>query len=611
MVIVFVIDNFFARENGTIITAQRFYEALKRKGHEVRVVSIGVSGEGMFGVAERHIPFVSKVSQKQSISFAKADVAVMRQAFEGASVIHFFMPWKLQRVGRKLAARMGIPVTAAFHVQPENITYNLGLKRLGFVASYIYGKFLRTFYKYFDNIHCPSVFIARELKRHKYKSKLHVISNGISSKFTPGESLPRNIQKDGAIFNILMIGRLAAEKRQDLLIRAVNISKYKDKIQLYFAGRGPKEAALKKMAAKLPNMPVFGFYSEDELVALIRKSDLYVHPSDIEIEAISCLEAFSCGRVPVISDSKKSATPQFALDSRSLFKAGDAADLAHKIDYWIEHPNERTESEARYAEQGRWYSLEHSVKKAEEMFEQAIVDHKAKILSKTDKRVKRMRNRIRRRSMIREALERMFYFGIVFPIIYVINVVFFGLRIKNRKYLRKLRGAITISNHVHTLDSTMVAITCFPKKPIFTTLPSNFKIPVAGQLVNYLGGVPIPLNQSETKVFFYELSKRVCAGKMIHFFPEGELIKYCTKLRDFKRGAFYLANIAKVPVVPMRITFREPTGLYKLYKRKPLMTITVGAPIYPDEKLLKNDALKVLHDKACDTMAELEIKASA
>ena len=70
-------------------------------------------------------------------------------------------------------------------------------------------------------------------------------------------------------------------------------------------------------------------------------ADLYVHTSDAEIEAMSCMEAFACGLVPVIADSPRSATPQFALDERSLFPAGDTDALAERIDWWIEHPAER------------------------------------------------------------------------------------------------------------------------------------------------------------------------------------------------------------------------------------------------------------------------------
>ena len=72
----------------------------------------------------------------------------------------------------------------------------------------------------------------------------------------------------------------------------------------------------------------------------------------------------------------RSATPQFALDERSLFPAGDTDALAARIDWWIEHPEERREMERRYAEHARQYSLEASIRKTEEMFRQAIAEQR-------------------------------------------------------------------------------------------------------------------------------------------------------------------------------------------------------------------------------------------
>ena len=107
-------------------------------------------------------------------------------------------------------------------------------------------------------------------------------------------------------------------------------------------------------------------------------SDLYVHAADVEIEAMSCMEAFAGGLVPVIADSRKSATPQFALDQRSLFQAGDSNDLAAKIDYWIEHEAERKAMEYKYSALGKKYALENCVRQAEEMFRQELEEHAGK-----------------------------------------------------------------------------------------------------------------------------------------------------------------------------------------------------------------------------------------
>jgi len=84
------------------------------------------------------------------------------------------------------------------------------------------------------------------------------------------------------------------------------------------------------------------------MIDVINYSDLYVHPAEIEIEAIACLEAISCGLVPVIADSPRCATKHFALDEKNLFRVNEPVHLAERIDYWIEHPEEKSECSGRY-----------------------------------------------------------------------------------------------------------------------------------------------------------------------------------------------------------------------------------------------------------------------
>ncbi|MBQ3894929.1 MAG: glycosyltransferase family 1 protein, partial [Clostridia bacterium] len=51
--------------------------------------------------------------------------------------------------------------------------------------------------------------------------------------------------------------------------------------------------------------------------------------------------------VPVVSDSPRCATKYFAPDEKCIFKCNDSADLARKIDFWIENPALREEYSAR------------------------------------------------------------------------------------------------------------------------------------------------------------------------------------------------------------------------------------------------------------------------
>lgn len=381
MKILLISDQFYAANNGMTISGRRFAKTLLDHGHEVRVVSTDTEGRAAefwkngdtaslsYILEKQYIPVFDQLVTSQGMAFAKPDDKILEEAVAWADIIHLLSPFKLAHHTIMTARKMGKPYTAAFHVQPENITASIYMRHLQFINKGIYKWFLNYIYKYCDYVHCPSNFIAGELVKNGYQNQLKVISNGIDPDFTYRKKIkPPEI---AGKYVILMIGRLSIEKRQDVLIKAVAKSKYKDKILLVLAGQGPRQRKLLRLGKTQKINMEIGFYKKEDLLDLIAVSDLYVHAADMEIEAMSCMEAFSAGLVPVISDSIRSATPQFALDERSLFKAGDSSDLARKIDYWIEHEDDKKAMEYKYSESARKYSLDGCVREAEKMFMEA------------------------------------------------------------------------------------------------------------------------------------------------------------------------------------------------------------------------------------------------
>ena len=87
----------------------------------------------------------------------------------------------------------------------------------------------------------------------------------------------------------------------------------------------------------------------------------------------------------------------------------------------------------------------------------------------------------------RRAISSIIYYGLALPIFSLYFLLIRGIKIKGRKNLKKLDGAVIVSNHVHKLDSVMGGVLSFPRKPIFTSMQENFKHPVYGRLVNILG----------------------------------------------------------------------------------------------------------------------------
>ena len=376
MKILIVIDQFDNSNNGTTISARRFARGLQKAGHEVYVVSTGNNkNEYKFNLKELPLPpGISHIIKSQGMSFAIPNTEILEKAISSVDIVHFYMPFFISKSGLKICEKLHVPHTAAFHVQPENITYSIGLGTNTKINDMIYTHYRDSFFNRFTHIHCPSEFIANELKNHGYTAKFHVISNGVDYdfKYYGKQKLPEFQNK----FVITMIGRYSNEKRQDVLIDAIYKSKYSKNIQLVLAGKGPKESKYAKLGEKLPNPPIMKFYDKNSLIDLLKSTDLYVHSADAEIEAISCIEAFACGNVPIISNSPNSATKQFALTKESLFEAGNSTDLANKIDFWIENEDYRKEFEIKYSQSADKYRLSNSIKKIEEMFEDAIREYR-------------------------------------------------------------------------------------------------------------------------------------------------------------------------------------------------------------------------------------------
>jgi 1,2-diacylglycerol 3-alpha-glucosyltransferase len=594
MIITLVIDTFNVNNNGTTISAMRFAATLMSRGHTVRVVACGepvdATGHGpegpeMFCVPELVVPIASRLAHRQNTVFAKPVREVLIAAIKGADVVHIYQPWPLGRAAERIARRLGVPAIAAFHIQPENVTYNIGLGWFPPAAHFVYVLLRIAFYRRFADIHCPSTFIAAQLRHHGYRARLHVISNGVDSSFRPGPARAHDADEP---FRVLMVGRFSPEKRQEVLIRAVRRSRYAARIQLHFAGYGPREKRLRRMTSNLANPAQFGYYSQGELIELIRSCDLYVHASDVEIEGLSCMEAFSCGLVPVISDSRRSATGQFALRPWNLFRSGDPSSLAERIDGWIDDPAALEAASETYARYAKLYSVDRSVKAIERVYARAGQAPEAP--AGYAGRVYRL-------------LSSAFYYGIAIPVLFLWTRVILGVRSEGENRLPRVGGVLTVCNHVHPLDSALVALALFPRRLVFTSAPVNLQNRWYGGLVRLLGGVAVPRTPSGLPLFFSEMELFLAKGRIVHFFPEGELKPYDTSLRDFKRGAFHLAAQARVPVVPLSIRFTPPTGVRRMLRRKPTMVIVLGEPIVPtmtdprsDRRIRMELARRHMHD---------------
>lgn len=353
LTILVVCDVYGEENNGTIVASINLIKYLKERGHTVRVLCCDQNQrgkEGFYVTQTRNFYIFNDYIKRNGVQLAKKDTEVILASLKGVDLVHVMMPFMLGKMAAKYAHHMGIPITAGFHCQAENVTNHFFMQNVDFVNRLIYKDFYLKLYRYVDTIAYPSEFMKTTFEKISKLGNGIVISNCVKEGYKKlDRSQIENPDEFKDKYLIVYNARFSKEKCHKTLIKAIKYSKYKDKIQLFLPGRGPLIDKVKKMSKKLTNKPIFGFYNLNELVRYYNLCDLYVHPSGIDIESVSIIEAICCGCTLLVSDSKKSSSRYFALDDRNVFKHNNPKDLAKKMDYWLEHKEEREICSKHYA----------------------------------------------------------------------------------------------------------------------------------------------------------------------------------------------------------------------------------------------------------------------
>jgi glycosyltransferase involved in cell wall biosynthesis len=161
-------------------------------------------------------------------------------------------------------------------------------------------------------------------------------------------------------FTVLYAGRLAEEKKIDVVIRAV-AKAHKDipDIRMIIVGKGPYEKELRELAASLgvANAVEFaGFVPSDHLPSYYAQSDVFAIMSTAETQSIVAMQAFACG-IPVIAADAWGFKEYIIPEAGFRIAPGDVDAVAEKLTYLHEHPAVR----AKMGNAGRTYVEQFSI----------------------------------------------------------------------------------------------------------------------------------------------------------------------------------------------------------------------------------------------------------
>jgi glycosyltransferase involved in cell wall biosynthesis len=214
-------------------------------------------------------------------------------------VIHLATPGPVGICGLLVAKLLGVPLVGSYHT--ELGPYALHLTR-DLVVAEAMSIYVDWFYRSCDSVLAPTSTVARTLVERGVTPHERVWSRGVDTNhFTPlrrREALRETHLGDGELL-LLSVSRLSPEKRLDLLLDAVALSRESvPGLRLVIAGDGPAREQLE--AAAPEGVRLLGELGGADLADLYASADIFCFPSTTDTFGQVLLEAGASG-LPVVA----------------------------------------------------------------------------------------------------------------------------------------------------------------------------------------------------------------------------------------------------------------------------------------------------------------------
>jgi len=271
-------------------------------------------------------------------------------------IIHIHSPVVLGNIAQILAGGLRKPVIATNHYLPINLSRSLSADPL---ISKHFSKITYSYLVHFCNrceyVTAPTATALKLLYEHGLRAPAQVISNGIDlKKFSPGkrdEHLRQRFDLPEGRPLALHVNRLSYEKRVDVLLDAA--AKMSSNGFVAIVGSGPVEAELRAQAGRLnlgDRVKFLGFVRDADLLGLRRLSDVFVIPSEGDLQSLATMEAMACG-LPVIA-ANSYALPELVHHEENgfVFEPGNSDELASYLDRLLTDPALRAQMGAKSLE---------------------------------------------------------------------------------------------------------------------------------------------------------------------------------------------------------------------------------------------------------------------
>ncbi|MCX7791155.1 MAG: glycosyltransferase family 1 protein [Chloroflexaceae bacterium] len=334
MRIALITETFLPNVNGVVTTLCRLLEHLRSRGHEALLLAPeGAPPEyaGAEIVPMRGMPLPAYPELR--ITPPQPGITARLRRFR-PDLVHLAGTMALGVAGRHAARRLGAPLVGAYHTDFPAYSAHYGL---GFLRDLAYS-YLRWVHNSCVLTLCPSSATMADLRARGFR-RLRLWGRGVDTeRFHPGRRSAAWRAAVGARPDervLLYVGRLAPEKRLELLVEALP---HLANTRLVLVGDGPARPTLERRLSGAP-AHFTGYLRGDDLATAYASADVFVFPSDTETFGQVIQEAMASG-LPVVAARAGGAIDLVRPgETGALFTPGNVTDLCGRVREVLEAPD--------------------------------------------------------------------------------------------------------------------------------------------------------------------------------------------------------------------------------------------------------------------------------
>ena len=344
MKVLLAVDKYYPAINGVITSVKNLKEALERKGHEVKVLTLS---ESVSTHVKDNVIYIGSMSMDRIYPDIRIKHPVNRRYIQElidwkTDVIHTNTEFSTYTLAKDISRNTNAPMIHTYHTDYEDYVHYLALsKKMGkpLVKSYI-----RHVTSYMQAIIAPTEKTRLQLQGYNIKKKIIVIPTGldltkynapVSEEETDNMRLHHGIRKD--VPTLIFVGRLGKEKN---LLEVINyLSDYRDHdYQFLIVGDGPDRKSIEQQIATTglaPRTIFTGMVSQDDIAKYYRLGDIFVSASQSETQGLTYIEALSSG-LPLLC-KKDECLDNVLLEGETGWSFTNEQEFKEHLSYFIEN----------------------------------------------------------------------------------------------------------------------------------------------------------------------------------------------------------------------------------------------------------------------------------